>query len=386
MNTWVWIAIAVVAAIIIVGVLWSALRTRRTRSLQDRFGPEYDRELEKAGGRREAERELAEREKRHDELELRPLSDDARERYIEEWQATQARFVDDPTGAVSEADNLVQRVMRDRGYPVDDFEQRAADISVEHPELVERYRTANGSPARASAARRQPRTSGTRYATTGRCSSSCSRSAMTTRVGTSTTRAKAPASRVCARSARSSAPCSATDRSRGRHGAHVRRPTSARAESSCSPGLSSPAACCRRCAGSSGPSGVLRSTEGWGRSRPPRSGGCRATDACGAGSVLGAGVRRDLLPGRDLRLHLRGGIRELPGERIPHGALPAPDFMAIPVDLPLDLALIELGRAASVSVVVAGSGVLSARSVEAAPSETTRAQAHADASVNFWYI
>jgi hypothetical protein len=138
-----------VAAVIIVGVLWNASRTRRTRSLQDRFGPEYDRELEKAGGRREAERELAEREKRHDELELRPLSDEARERYVEEWQTTQARFVDDPTGAVSEADDLVQRVMRDRGYPVDDFEQRAADISVEHPELVERYRTANGI-ARAS--------------------------------------------------------------------------------------------------------------------------------------------------------------------------------------------------------------------------------------------
>src|SRR3954454_23851787 len=100
MNTWVWIAIAAVAAIIIVGVLWSAARTRRTRSLQDRFGPEYDRELEKAGDRREAERELAEREKRHDELELRPLSEVARARYSEQWQATQARFVDDPTGAV----------------------------------------------------------------------------------------------------------------------------------------------------------------------------------------------------------------------------------------------------------------------------------------------
>jgi FtsZ-interacting cell division protein ZipA len=149
MNTWVWIVIAVLAAIVIVGVLWSAMRTRRTRSLQDRFGPEYDRELEKAGGRREAERELAEREKRHDELELRPLSEDARQRYVDEWQETQARFVDDPKGAVSEADDLVQRVMRDRGYPVDDFEQRAADISVEHPELVERYRTANGI-ARAS--------------------------------------------------------------------------------------------------------------------------------------------------------------------------------------------------------------------------------------------
>ena len=149
METWVWIVIGVAVAIVVLGVLLSALRTRRTRSLQGRFGREYDRTVDKAGGRREAEQELMEREKRHDELELRPLSQDARERYLQQWQATQGRFVDDPTGAVSEADDLVQRVMRDRGYPVDDFEQRAADISVEHPELVEKYRTANGI-ARAS--------------------------------------------------------------------------------------------------------------------------------------------------------------------------------------------------------------------------------------------
>jgi hypothetical protein len=149
METWVWIVIGVVVAIVVLGVLLSALRTGRTRSLQDRFGREYDRTVDKAGGRREAEQELREREKRHDELELRPLPQDARERYLQQWQATQGRFVDDPTGAVSEADGLVQRVMRDRGYPVDDFEQRAADISVEHPELVEKYRTANGI-ARAS--------------------------------------------------------------------------------------------------------------------------------------------------------------------------------------------------------------------------------------------
>ena len=149
MNTWVWIVIGLVVAIVVLGVVWSALRTRRTQSLQDRFGPEYDRTIEKAGGRREAERELAEREKRHDELELKPLPQEARERYAQQWQQTQGRFVDDPTGAVSQADELVQQVMRDRGYPVDDFEQRAADISVEHPELVERYRTANGI-ARAS--------------------------------------------------------------------------------------------------------------------------------------------------------------------------------------------------------------------------------------------
>lgn len=149
MNTWVWIVIGVVVAIVVLGVLFSALRTRRSRSLQDQFGREYDRTVDRAGGRREAERELAERQKRHDELELKPLPPEARERYLKQWQQTQSRFVDDPTGAVSEADDLVNRVMRDRGYPVDDFEQRAADISVEHPELVERYRTANGI-ARAS--------------------------------------------------------------------------------------------------------------------------------------------------------------------------------------------------------------------------------------------
>jgi hypothetical protein len=149
MDTWVWIVIGLVVAIVILGVLISALRTRRSRSLRDRFGREYDRTVDKAGGRREAEQELRKREQRHDELELRPLSADARERYLRQWQVTQGRDVDDPTGAVSEADNLVQQVMRDRGYPVDDFEQRAADISVEHPEVVEKYRTANGI-ARAS--------------------------------------------------------------------------------------------------------------------------------------------------------------------------------------------------------------------------------------------
>jgi hypothetical protein len=149
MDTWVWIVMGVVVAIVVLGVLAGVLRTRHSRSLRDRFGREYDRTVEKAGGRREAEQELRKREKRHDELDLRPLSPAARERYLRQWQLTQGRFVDDPRGAVSEADNLVQQVMRERGYPVDDFEQRAADISVEHPELVEKYRTADGV-ARAS--------------------------------------------------------------------------------------------------------------------------------------------------------------------------------------------------------------------------------------------
>ena len=144
MDTWVWVVIGVLVAVVALGILASALRTRRSRSLQDHFGPEYDRTVDQTGGRREAEQELREREKRHDELELRALSQDTRERYLQEWRATQGLFVDDPAGAVAQADDLVQQAMRDRGYPVDDFEQRAADISVEHPDLVERYRTANG--------------------------------------------------------------------------------------------------------------------------------------------------------------------------------------------------------------------------------------------------
>jgi hypothetical protein len=143
MDTWVWIAIAAVAAVVVLGVLWSAARTRRTRSLQDRFGREYDRAVEHAGDRREAERELREREKRHAELELRPLAPEARDRYVQEWQETQGRFVDDPKGAVKDADRLVQHVMKERGYPVDDFEQRAADVSVDHPVVVENYRAAH---------------------------------------------------------------------------------------------------------------------------------------------------------------------------------------------------------------------------------------------------
>jgi hypothetical protein len=144
MDTWIWILIAIVVIAVVAAVVAGMGRTRRTRGLQDRFGGEYDRTVEQSGGRREAERELMEREKRHEELELRPLDPEARDGYIREWQATQGRFVDDPKGAVREADTLVQRVMKDRGYPVDDFDQRAADISVEHPEVVEKYRTAHG--------------------------------------------------------------------------------------------------------------------------------------------------------------------------------------------------------------------------------------------------
>jgi hypothetical protein len=144
MDTWFWIVIAVVAVVVVLAIVWSALRTKRTRALQDTFGQEYDRTVDKAGGRGAAERELRERQKQHDQLDIRPLSPESRDRYVRRWQSTQSRFVDDPSGAVAEADALVQEVMQERGYPTKDFERRVADISVDHPNLVEKYRTAHG--------------------------------------------------------------------------------------------------------------------------------------------------------------------------------------------------------------------------------------------------
>jgi hypothetical protein len=144
MSTWVWILIAAVAIIVLGGIVWSALRARRTRTLREGFGSEYDRTVAESPSRREAEAELKERQKRREQLDIQPLSPGSRERYVIAWQSTQAKFVDDPADAIEEADALIQKVMRERGYPVEDFDQRAADVSVDHPEVANNYRAAHG--------------------------------------------------------------------------------------------------------------------------------------------------------------------------------------------------------------------------------------------------
>jgi hypothetical protein len=140
MPTWAWIIIAAAAVVVLALVAYGAFRTNRRKQLKDTFGPEYERTVSDAPTRREAEAELLERRKRHEEFDIRPLSPAARDGYVALWEKTQARFVDDPQGAIDEADNLIQQVMRERGYPVEDFDTRAADLSVDHADVVEHYR------------------------------------------------------------------------------------------------------------------------------------------------------------------------------------------------------------------------------------------------------
>ena len=144
MSTWVWVAIVVVAALVVLAVIAAGIRSRKSRGLKERFGPEYDRVAADAPSRRQAEAELRERERRHDELEIRPLDSRSRDRYRGRWHEVQAEFVDDPSSAVGHADSLIKEVMRERGYPVEDFDTRADDLSVEHPEVVEHYRAGHG--------------------------------------------------------------------------------------------------------------------------------------------------------------------------------------------------------------------------------------------------
>ena len=139
------IALAVAVILIIAVLVLLSMRKRRstTADLRKKFGPEYDRAVRVHGTERKAEAKLEDREKRVEKLNLRDLDPMERERFTKQWESVQSRFVDSPKGAVAEADDLVSSLMKVRGYPVSDFDQRAADISVDHPRVVENYRSAH---------------------------------------------------------------------------------------------------------------------------------------------------------------------------------------------------------------------------------------------------
>jgi hypothetical protein len=138
------VAVTILLAIIVgAAVAWLVIRKRHSRVLRERFGPEYDRVVRSEGSVRRGEGVLEFRAKRREQLHIRQLSPSNRSVFTSRWTAVQSQFVDDPRGAVSRADSLVNEVMQVRGYPVGDFDQRAADISVDHPIVVENYRAAH---------------------------------------------------------------------------------------------------------------------------------------------------------------------------------------------------------------------------------------------------
>jgi hypothetical protein len=137
------IMLAGVVILVIAVLVWTYVQKRRstTTSLRQRFGPEYERAVHQQGSERKAEAKLADRQERVEKLNIRDLDPMERERFSKQWESVQSRFVDSPRGAVAEADDLVSSLMKTRGYPVSDFDHRAADVSVDHPRVVENYRS-----------------------------------------------------------------------------------------------------------------------------------------------------------------------------------------------------------------------------------------------------
>jgi hypothetical protein len=138
-----WILVAAAVAIFVAAIIIASRRSRDTDRLKNRFGPEYERTVSEVGDEKAAEKELLARERKREELDIRPLAPAVLDGYVNRWRAVQTAFVDHPSSAVGEADLLVTEVMRDRGYPVDDFDRQAADISVDHPSVVANYRAAH---------------------------------------------------------------------------------------------------------------------------------------------------------------------------------------------------------------------------------------------------
>ena len=150
METQTLIIVLIALAVLIVAsiVAWAAIRIRRSQNLRKKFGPEYDYTMEKLGDRRVAEETLEEREKRVNKLAIRTLDSNEWDHYHSEWIEIQADFVDEPSKSVEEANRLIKDVMGARGFPVADFEQRVADVSVLYPDFVSNYRNAHAIAAR----------------------------------------------------------------------------------------------------------------------------------------------------------------------------------------------------------------------------------------------
>ena len=146
-QTWIIIAAVVVLGLVALGAAFF-YQKRQSHKLKERFGPEYGRTVNELGGRTKGESELKAREKRVERLEILPLAPPEAARFSEAWHALQGRFVDNPKGVVVQAEQLVRELMEKRGYPMGDFERRAGDISVDHPDVVANYRAAQAIAVR----------------------------------------------------------------------------------------------------------------------------------------------------------------------------------------------------------------------------------------------
>jgi hypothetical protein len=144
------VVLIIVAVLAVAFGLFMYIQKERTKRLRSKFGPEYDRVVDTYGNRNKAEEDLVHRQKRVEKLHIRDLTSADADRFADAWRAEQARFVDSPRDAIANADRLVNDLMKTRGYPVGDFEQRAADISVDHPVVLENYRAAHGIAIRDS--------------------------------------------------------------------------------------------------------------------------------------------------------------------------------------------------------------------------------------------
>ena len=138
------LVVLLVAALVVI----ASVRKKKSHALAEKFGPEYDHTLAARGRKTKAEKELEERERRVSELHIRSLTSAERHRFAELWRVAQERFVDSPAIAVAEVNELVSEVMRVRGYPMADFDTRAADVSVDHPQVVANYRAAHAHAVR----------------------------------------------------------------------------------------------------------------------------------------------------------------------------------------------------------------------------------------------